>query len=244
MTESLQQDRARGMIDAPLSDIGRAQADHLGRRIAAKGGIDTLVSSPMQRARETAAAILKHNPGARMIEVSPGLEPLHQGYLEGKTRGEVEPAMEHFARHPQERIPGIGLSGVPGESLDSHSRRVGREIHKHLHELKSGERRLLLAHHSTIRALRGWIKAGGRPDFKSDPHEMATPRDVAEPAGEILRLAKHAGRPAIESNDLESDDPIKPGLNFSRHGATELNGGDSSVVRRLALHRRASAPLS
>jgi len=47
----------QGWGDPPLSKIGRAQARSLGLRLSRQGGIDTLYSSTLQRARETAEII-------------------------------------------------------------------------------------------------------------------------------------------------------------------------------------------
>ena len=45
-------------LDIPLNDTGREQARAVGRELAASGGHwDVLVSSPLQRARETAQVI-------------------------------------------------------------------------------------------------------------------------------------------------------------------------------------------
>jgi broad specificity phosphatase PhoE len=233
MTAAPPQDRARGMLDVALSPQGQAEADHLGRRIAAKGGVHTIVSSPMRRALETAAAIQRHNPQAR-LSVNPMLEPLHQAGLEGQTHDVVQPAMQHFAQHPEERIPGAGPSGIPGESLSEHARRVLQATHHELKTLHPGEKKLILLHHSGIRAVRGSLKHGLH---HSDPSEMASEHDVAKPAGEILRLGKaRDGKPNLESNPIESDQPIGTGLNFVRHGATQLNAPSHPITSRLA-HR-------
>jgi broad specificity phosphatase PhoE len=218
------------MVDLPLTPQGHAQADHLGRRIAAKGGVHTISTSPMQRARDTTAAIMRHNPGARLDDVTEGLDPWHQGALEGRPVDEIRPALEHYAAHPDEKIPGVGVSGVEGESVNDHAKRVGKQVRKMLHKLRPGERHLVVAHHSTIRALRGWVKGGGKSPEKIDPSEMASKHDTAPPAGEILRLVrKRDGKPGLESNPLDSPEPIKPGLNFVRHGQTPWNSGVSAL---------------
>ena len=52
------QRRLQGRSDIPLNDTGREQARAVGRELAASGGHwDVLVSSPLQRARETAQVI-------------------------------------------------------------------------------------------------------------------------------------------------------------------------------------------
>ena len=52
------QRRLQGRSDIPLNDTGREQARAVGRELAVSGGHwDVLVSSPLQRARETAQVI-------------------------------------------------------------------------------------------------------------------------------------------------------------------------------------------
>lgn len=46
--------------DDPLTDLGRQQADHLGRHLAATRKVTHLYSSPLDRARETASIIGRH----------------------------------------------------------------------------------------------------------------------------------------------------------------------------------------
>jgi hypothetical protein len=75
--------------------------------------------------------------------------------------------------------------------------------------------------------------------MSSDPKEMVSKTDKASPAGEIIRLAKKHGKPLLEKNPLDSDGPIKPGLNFVRHGATMGNkeSGDTGILKRLSINR-------
>jgi broad specificity phosphatase PhoE len=48
--------RFAGRGDYPLTEAGRLQAAAAARRLAARGGIDAIISSPLRRALETAAA--------------------------------------------------------------------------------------------------------------------------------------------------------------------------------------------
>lgn len=56
-TSDLEPRRIEGMADFPLTETGLAQARALGRRVAAEYQLDELICSPLQRARQTAAAI-------------------------------------------------------------------------------------------------------------------------------------------------------------------------------------------
>jgi broad specificity phosphatase PhoE len=236
-------DRSRGMVDLPLSDTGNQQADHFGRRIAAKGGVDTVVMDGLERSQHTGAHVLAHNPGARP-EIDHGLQPHHQGSLEGQPQEQVRGALKHYADHPNEKIPGVGISGVPGESVNDHSQRAGKAIHGQLRKMKPGEKRLIIGHHSTHRFLRAWVKNGAKPDFSIPPGAMAEDHADDVPAGGIDRLVKKGGKPDLEHDDINSDAPIKPGLNFALHAATPWNAesGKQTILKRLKGPK--GAPLS
>ncbi len=49
--------RFAGRRDIPLTETGRRQVEAAARRLAARGGIDAIVTSPLQRARDTADAV-------------------------------------------------------------------------------------------------------------------------------------------------------------------------------------------
>lgn len=49
--------RFAGRGDYPLTETGRLQAAAAARRLAARGGIDAVISSPLRRALDTAAAV-------------------------------------------------------------------------------------------------------------------------------------------------------------------------------------------
>ena len=55
-TELSRQRRYSGRGDPPLTDLGRRQAADAARYLAGRGGVSAVVSSPLSRARETAAA--------------------------------------------------------------------------------------------------------------------------------------------------------------------------------------------
>jgi broad specificity phosphatase PhoE len=77
--------RWQGWADPPLSDLGRAQA----RSAAARAdGFGTVVSSDLQRARETADLIAGSLGLGVMLDA--GLRERHVGQLTGLTRAEIE----------------------------------------------------------------------------------------------------------------------------------------------------------
>lgn len=69
--------------DDPLTDLGRRQADALGRHLAATRTIDHLYASPLARARQTALLIGAHIGLQPVFE--PGLAEIHAGTAAGMT---------------------------------------------------------------------------------------------------------------------------------------------------------------
>ena len=111
--------RFQGQIDVPLNARGMAQAARLGERLRAEP-IDAIVSSDLQRARQTAA------PASNLLGLSsepdPGLREQAFGVLEGLALPEI------LARHPREwamwrrHDPDYALPG--GENARSFHARV------------------------------------------------------------------------------------------------------------------------
>ncbi len=79
--------RYQGQADAPLSDLGLRQADALANRLRQEQ-IDAIYTSPLQRARKTAAAIARFHPDVQLIEDT-GLLEIHHGEWQGLLAHEV-----------------------------------------------------------------------------------------------------------------------------------------------------------
>jgi broad specificity phosphatase PhoE len=78
--------RYQGRRDTVLSEAGRAQAGAAGRLLAGEP-LQAVWSSPLRRARETAAAIA--GPRGLAVRVEPAFEEMHFGQWEGLTVEEV-----------------------------------------------------------------------------------------------------------------------------------------------------------
>jgi broad specificity phosphatase PhoE len=81
------QKRFSGRGDVPLSEEGRAQAARLAERLAERGGIDLVVTSPLRRARRTAEAVAAAT-GTELV-AEPDLAETDFGRWEGHTFAEV-----------------------------------------------------------------------------------------------------------------------------------------------------------
>jgi probable phosphoglycerate mutase len=114
-----------GGDDPPLSPDGEAQAAAAGRRLAEVLGtgptaVTAVVTSPLQRARQTAAAVAE--PLQVPVEVDDGLAECHFGDWEGFTFAEVQ------ERWPDQLAAWLASTSVAppggGESFDAVAARV------------------------------------------------------------------------------------------------------------------------
>jgi probable phosphoglycerate mutase len=100
--------RMQGQTDTPLSDIGRAQAEAVGRRLA-QHPFAALYSSDLARAWDTAAAIARAS--GREIVREPALRERTFGMFEGLTYDEMsqrypEAHARFSVRDPDYAVPG------------------------------------------------------------------------------------------------------------------------------------------
>ena len=79
-TDWNRQHRFQGQIDVPLNALGREQARRLGQRLAAEP-IDALIASDLQRARQTAQALV--DAQGRIVQIEPLWREQGFGILEG-----------------------------------------------------------------------------------------------------------------------------------------------------------------
>lgn len=108
-TEWNRVERFRGRADVPLNEVGLAQAEATGRRVAAEWRVSAIYASPLSRAVRTAEAI-----AARFglpVHVHPGLADIDYGRWQGLTPEEARarwPEQVDAWYHAPERaqIPG------------------------------------------------------------------------------------------------------------------------------------------
>lgn len=86
-TDWNRQKRFQGLIDVPLNDAGRVQAQQA-REFLKSVPLDFAVSSPMLRPKETAEIILQHHPDLSLDLPEP-LREISHGLWEGKLEGEI-----------------------------------------------------------------------------------------------------------------------------------------------------------
>ena len=112
-TEWNRQQRFQGRIDIPLNENGRVQ----GAKAAAllkTVPIDTAVSSPLLRPKETAEMILQHHPAAPLTLES-NLQEISHGEWEGKFAAEIEQDYPGLLQQWQQAPETVQMPG--GENL-------------------------------------------------------------------------------------------------------------------------------
>jgi ribonuclease H / adenosylcobalamin/alpha-ribazole phosphatase len=111
--------RFAGRGDVPLTDVGQQQAAAAAASLASRGGIDLVVTSPLQRARRTAEAVADAT-GAPLL-VDDDLAETDFGDWEGRTFAEVR------KQWPDEMNAWMASADVAppgGESLAAAARRA------------------------------------------------------------------------------------------------------------------------
>ena len=115
--------RIQGHRDMPLNANGLAQAEAVGQALSGQH-FDTIVSSDLLRARQTAQPLLAAR--GLLLQLEPGLRERNFGCCEGMTISEIEAespqiAAAMAARHPDYVLP-------EGESLQQLFDRVIRSV--------------------------------------------------------------------------------------------------------------------
>ncbi|MDI6806647.1 MAG: histidine phosphatase family protein [Candidatus Aenigmarchaeota archaeon] len=78
----------RGRKDIPLNEMGRKQAELLGKYLS-EVRVDAIYSSPLKRALDTANLIAKYQPEKIDVQVTEGLLDINYGEWEGRSEQEV-----------------------------------------------------------------------------------------------------------------------------------------------------------
>lgn len=80
--------RLQGRLDSPLTEVGRQQAEAMAALVDRRRP-DAVFSSPLARARQTAAIIVEHL-GVREVTINPDLTEIDHGEMQGLTHAEIE----------------------------------------------------------------------------------------------------------------------------------------------------------
>ncbi|HEY6135160.1 MAG TPA: histidine phosphatase family protein [Rubrivivax sp.] len=154
-TDWNRQQRFQGQIDVPLNALGLAQAERLARRLGAERA-DVLISSDLERARQTAAPLA--SAWALAASLAPALREQRFGVLEGLDVPTIK------AQHPDlwarwlEQRADFALPG--GESLRQFHQRVIGAV-KSLAAAEPGRTLAVVTHGGVLDML--WRSAHGLP---------------------------------------------------------------------------------
>jgi ribonuclease H / adenosylcobalamin/alpha-ribazole phosphatase len=139
--------RFAGRGDIPLTEAGLAQAAAAAARLARRGGIDLIMTSPLRRAAQTAAAVA--DATGAPIDVDADLAETDFGGWEGLTFGEVMACspdeLTAWLTDPDATPPG-------GESFAAVAVRVGAALDRLL-ERHQGQTVVVVSHVTPIKTL-------------------------------------------------------------------------------------------
>ncbi len=187
--------RMQGRIDHPLDDLGEQQA----RDIAASlRRVDRIISSPAQRARQTAAALAAGDE----VEVDGRWAELDFGVYDDLALGDVPPEVWRQWRSELDWAP------PGGESIRSVRDRVWAACDELLDEMAERDV-VVVSHVSPIKQAVGWaLELDARTSWR-------THLDVAS----ISRIAVRGGEPLLVSfNEIRhlgsGTDPVVYGVNW------------------------------
>ena len=160
LTELNRDKRVGGHTDVPLLEVGRQQAQ-AARAEFAGTPYDLVISSPLQRAIETATIVTALQPGELVIE--PLCTERFFGQMEGLTRPQVE---QRFPQVVYLQIDQIGYSLNPpgGESYETLRRRAEQFLDKVLSKF-GGHRLVISSHQAFMQQLHGLLL--GRDPYDS-----------------------------------------------------------------------------
>jgi probable phosphoglycerate mutase len=141
------EDRFAGATDVDLSEEGRAQVEHLARRLA-DDKITAVYCSPMRRTVETAAIIAR--PHGLTPIPREGLREIHHGRWEGMRRPEVEAQYpDEYAEWEADPFTFAPAGGESGLNVLARALPVIRKIVlQHV-----GENVVVVSHKATLRLL-------------------------------------------------------------------------------------------
>ena len=139
--------RFAGRGDIPLTDLGLAQAGAAAARLAQRGGIDLVLSSPLQRARQTAQAVA--DAASVPISIDDDLAETDFGSWEGMSFGEV---MVGWPEEMAAWLADADAAPPGGESFAAVGVRVDAALHR-LVGAHQGKTVVVVSHVTPIKTL-------------------------------------------------------------------------------------------
>jgi len=214
-SETNRSGRWAGRSDGPLSPAGEASLQHLARRYSSQK-FDLVVSSPLQRALRTAAAISED------VEVSEDFVEIDIGGWEGKAREEVLALDDGVLRTAT--LNRDLAWGETGESLNDAEGRAFAAIDELASRLGERGRAAVVTHGGLLNAVLHRYLAGAGRRVHSFPGNTSVTRLVwshDRPRLATFNDLGHLGpRSHLVSEQLAANRPV---LVLIRHGQTQAN---------------------
>jgi broad specificity phosphatase PhoE len=157
--------RCQGWAEVPLNKTGRRQARELGERLA-QAGIETIVASPLLRARQTADEVREALGAGVVVSIDPRLAESDRGDWQGRSFAAIKrTSPTGWAAY---RDDPASFRFPQGESLVEHQRRVLAA----LRDAVAAQRvTLLVSHSGSLRLANGFAAGTGIDSF----HEISAP---------------------------------------------------------------------
>lgn len=238
----------RGSSDKlPLSPEGIQEAQEVGAKLAAKGGLDDMKSSGATRTLQTAKIIGDQNPTPLPVKNGTNLESWAQGNAEGQPKDLVKAQIDDLVRNnPSYKIPGQGaMASHPGESFDEFRTSRLPALRAAMQELADNPNAKIgrIVHSQTIKLLNGWLAKNTPDDLSIDPAAMA---DEKEAPGSVSRLfPDDKGKWKLTEVNLDDQKPLDPGVYLIRHGMTPWNketyeraNGQQDAIAEITKHTK------
>ena len=189
----------QGQMEFPLSEEGLYQARLVGRALAGEG-LDAVYSSPLQRAFQTAEAIVREACLSRPAVPVHGLIERAGGILEGKTWEEQERRNPELAKKflsiPEEERWALVGAETDEQVLERFEAAVAEILDRH----PEGGRVAVVSHGGAMRA---FLRDRFGPDV--------LPGAVRAPNASLTRLAWGLNGKRPELLELASTDHLRPG---------------------------------
>jgi probable phosphoglycerate mutase len=136
-----------GGTDPGLTDLGREQAHRAAGRLAKRAPIDAIITSPMQRTRETAEIVA--NELGLDVQLEPGFAEASFGEWEGFAFPEI---MERWPEDMRAWLDSPTVSPPGGESLDAVYERVNEARNRLLRDYE-GQTVVVVTHVTPIKMM-------------------------------------------------------------------------------------------
>ena len=169
--------KVQGHSNIPLNDAGRAQAAGAGEALRG-GDYEVLVSSPLDRANET-AEIIGRAVGLEVSGHYDGLKERFYGVAEGMT------ATEYYATFPDRQA-------TNAETLDELTERAVATL-RDIAASSGGRDVIAVAHGGLIAAVLRWASEGALP--REGEFIANCSQQILEVTGEAIRVVGYNGTP-------------------------------------------------